>query len=142
LKSGLKTWARQVRKIVPRAPRVEQFFAVWAAQGAAQTAKLSQRRTSKKQKVLQRSNPFVSETFVSFGLLVGAPALETDFKQVISRSYATNSGRSQFSFNLQQAAKVFLGSVERVIMGTHPLQVFNIFITMEGVFALRTCLKS
>jgi hypothetical protein len=41
-------------------------------------AKLSQRRTSKKQKVLQRSNPFVSETFVSFGLLAGAPALETD----------------------------------------------------------------
>jgi hypothetical protein len=52
-----------VRKIVPR---------------AAQTAKLSQRRTSKKQKVLQRSNPFVSETFVSFGLLAGAPASETD----------------------------------------------------------------
>jgi hypothetical protein len=41
-------------------------------------AKLSQRRTSQKQKVLQRSNPFVSETFVSFGLLAGAPALETD----------------------------------------------------------------
>jgi hypothetical protein len=47
-----------------------------SARGAAQTAKLSQRRTSKKQKVLQRSNPFVSETFVSFGLLAGAPALE------------------------------------------------------------------
>jgi hypothetical protein len=41
-------------------------------------AKLSQRRASKKQKVLQRSNPFVSETFVSFGPLAGAPALETD----------------------------------------------------------------
>jgi hypothetical protein len=53
----------------------EQFFAVWAARSAAQTAKLSQCRTSsKKQKVLQRSNPFVSETFVSFGLLAGAPA--------------------------------------------------------------------
>jgi hypothetical protein len=43
-------------------------------------AKLSQCRTSKKQKVLQRLNPFVSETFVSFGLLAGAPALETDVK--------------------------------------------------------------
>jgi hypothetical protein len=41
-------------------------------------AKLSPRQTSKKQKVLQRLNPFVSETFVSFGLLAGAPALETD----------------------------------------------------------------
>jgi hypothetical protein len=67
-----------VRKIVPRAERAERFFAVWAARSAAQTAKLSQRQTSKKQKVLQRSNPFVSETFVSFGLLADAPALETD----------------------------------------------------------------
>jgi hypothetical protein len=60
--------------------RCEQSFAVWAARSAAQTAKLSQRRTSKKQKVLQRSTPFVSETFVSYGLLAGAPALETDVK--------------------------------------------------------------
>jgi hypothetical protein len=67
-----------VRKNVPRALRAERFFAIWAARSAAQMAKLSQRRTSKKQKVLQRSNPFVSETFVSFGLLAGAPALETD----------------------------------------------------------------
>jgi hypothetical protein len=41
-------------------------------------AKLSQRRTSKKQKVLQRPNPFVSETFAFLGLLAGAPVLETD----------------------------------------------------------------
>jgi hypothetical protein len=67
-------------KIVPRAERAERFFAAWAARGAAQAAKLSQRRTSKKQKVLQRSNPLVSKTFVSFGLLAGAPALETDVK--------------------------------------------------------------
>jgi hypothetical protein len=63
-----------------RGARAERFFAVWAAPRAAQTAKLSQRQTSKKQKVQQRSNPFVSETFVSFGLLAGAPALETDVK--------------------------------------------------------------
>jgi hypothetical protein len=44
--------------------------------------KLSQRRTSKKQKVLQRSNPFVSDTFVSFGPLAGMPALATDVKKV------------------------------------------------------------
>jgi hypothetical protein len=43
-------------------------------------AKLSQRQTSKKQKVLQRSNPLVGGTFVSFSLLAGAPALETDVK--------------------------------------------------------------
>jgi hypothetical protein len=64
-----------VRKIVPRA---ERFFAVWAALRAAQTAKSSQRPTSKKQKVRQRSNPFVSETFISFGFLAGGPALATD----------------------------------------------------------------
>jgi hypothetical protein len=69
-----------VRKIVPCAPRAERFFAVWAALRAAQTAKLSERRASKKQKVLQRSNPFVNKTFVSFGLLAGTPALETDVK--------------------------------------------------------------
>jgi hypothetical protein len=45
-------------------------------------AKLSQRQTPKKQKVLQKSNPFVSETLVSFNLLAGAPALETDVIQV------------------------------------------------------------
>jgi hypothetical protein len=45
-------------------------------------AKLSQRRTSKKQKVLQRPNPCVSKTFVSVGLLAGAPALETDVDKV------------------------------------------------------------
>jgi hypothetical protein len=67
-----------VRKIVPRAERAERFFAIWAARSAAQMAKLSQRRTPKKQKVLQRSNLFVSETFVAFGFLAGAPALETD----------------------------------------------------------------
>jgi hypothetical protein len=50
--------------------------------------KLSQRRTSKKQKVLQRSNPFVSETFVSFGLLAGAPALETDVNSGFSPQFA------------------------------------------------------
>jgi hypothetical protein len=49
-------------------------------------AKLSQRRTSKKQKVLQRSNPFVSETFVSFGLLAGAPDLETDFNKTRAKA--------------------------------------------------------
>jgi hypothetical protein len=46
-------------------------------------AKLSQRRTSKKQKVLQRSNPFVSETFVSSGLLAGTPALATDVDRTL-----------------------------------------------------------
>jgi hypothetical protein len=43
-----------------------------------------QNRTSKKQKVLQGSNPFVSETFVSFGLLAGAPVLETDVNSLKS----------------------------------------------------------
>jgi hypothetical protein len=80
-----------VRKIVPRAMRAERFFAVWAARGAAQTAKLSQRRTSKKQKVLQGSNPFVSETFVSFGFLAGAPALETDVKNAVITTLLTAS---------------------------------------------------
>jgi hypothetical protein len=60
-----------------------------SARSAAQTAKSSQRRTSKKQKVLQRSNPFVSETFVSFGLLAGAPALETDVKKLAVPSFLT-----------------------------------------------------
>jgi hypothetical protein len=67
-----------MRRFVPRAPRAERIFALWDALCAPQRAKLSQRRTSKKQKVLQRSNPFVSETFVPFGLLAGVPALETD----------------------------------------------------------------
>jgi hypothetical protein len=40
-----------VRKIVPRAERAERFFAVWAALRAAQTAKLSQRRTDVKKGV-------------------------------------------------------------------------------------------
>jgi hypothetical protein len=57
------------------------MFSLWAALRAAQREKLSQHQASKKQKVLQRSNPFVSETFVSFGLLAGAPALETDVGQ-------------------------------------------------------------
>jgi hypothetical protein len=45
-------------------------------------AKLSQRRTSQKQKVSQKSNPFVSETFVSFGLLAGTLALETNVNSI------------------------------------------------------------
>jgi hypothetical protein len=73
-----------MRKIVLRAKRAERFFAIWAAFCATQMVKLSQCRTSKKQKVLQRSNPFVSEAFVSFGLLAGAPALETDVKGAMS----------------------------------------------------------
>jgi hypothetical protein len=42
-----------VRNFVPRAEHAERNFAIWAALRAAQMAKLSPRRTSKKQKVLR-----------------------------------------------------------------------------------------
>jgi hypothetical protein len=84
------------RKIVPRALRAERFFSIWAALCAAQMEKLSQHRASKKQKVLQKSNPFVSETFVSFGLLAGAPALETD---VVQRAFLPAAARLSLNSN-------------------------------------------